>query len=85
MLSYSRQVALCESVRETIKRALAQRDDARVRLRANDIPTTDAILRAVSVSPSIDTEETLKDFIIEHVLGRLRLTAVQKEQLNVNG
>jgi hypothetical protein len=85
MPSYSRQVALCESVREIIKRALAQSDDVRVRLRANNIPPTDAILRAVSVSPSRDTEETLKDFIIEHVLGRLRLTAIQKEHLNVNG
>ena len=38
--SYVRQVAICESVRETIKRALAQSDDVIVRLK----PTTSPLL-----------------------------------------
>jgi hypothetical protein len=84
VLSYVRQVAVCESVRETIKQGLAQSDELGVRLKANHIPTTDGILRMVSLSPGIDTEERLKDLIIEHVLDSLRLTAIQREHLNLN-
>jgi hypothetical protein len=79
-----RQVAICESVRETIKRAFAQSDDVNVRLKANNITTTESVLRAVSLLPSLDTEEKLKDFIIEHILSSLRLTAIQREHLNLN-
>ena len=85
MLSYLRQVAICESVQETIKRALAQSNDMGVRLKANQIPTTDGILRTVSLSPQVNTEEKLKDFLMEHTLGSLRLTASQREQLDLNG
>jgi hypothetical protein len=85
MLSYVRQVVICESVRETIKRALAHSDDMDVRLKASQIPTTDGILRAVSLSQNVNTEEGLKDFLIEHALGSLRLTASQREDLELNG
>ena len=84
MLSYLRQVAICESVRETIKRALARNDDVGVRLAANNIGTTESVLRAVSLLPGLDTEEKLKDFIIEQMLSSLRLTADQRERLNLS-
>jgi hypothetical protein len=84
MVSYVRQVAVCESVREMMKRALGQSDDVDVRLKTNSVPTTDGILRAVSLSPGVDTEEKLKDLIIEHVFDSLRLTAIQREHLNLN-
>lgn len=67
MISYSRQVSICESVRERIKQALHQSDDVNLRLKANDIPTCDSILRTVSVSPNINIEDTLNDFILEHI------------------
>jgi hypothetical protein len=85
VLSYLRQVAIHDSVRETIKRALAQSDDVGVRLKANAIPAYDGILRSVSLYPSVNTEETLKDYIIEHILESLRLTADQRERLNLSG
>jgi hypothetical protein len=84
MLSYLRQVAICESVRGIIKKAFAQSDDVNVRLKANNITTTESVLRAVSLLPSLDTEEKLKDFMIEHILSSLRLTAIQREHLNLN-
>jgi hypothetical protein len=84
VFSYVRQVAICESVRETIKRAFAQSDDVNVRLKANNITTTESVLRAVSLLPSLDTEEKLKDFIIEHILSSLRLTVIQREHLGLN-
>lgn len=84
MFSYVKQVAICETVRETIKRAFAQSDDLNVRLKANNITTTESVLRAVSLLPSLDTEEKLKDFMIEHILSSLRLTAIQREHLNLN-
>jgi hypothetical protein len=84
VISYLRQVAICESVRETIKGALARNDDVVVRLAANSIDTTESVLRAVSLLPSLDTEEKLKDFIIEQMLRSLRLTADQREDLGLS-
>jgi hypothetical protein len=84
VFSYVKQVAICETVRETIKRAFAQSDDLNVRLKANNITTTESVLRAVSLLPSLDSEEKLKDFMIEHILSSLRLTAIQREHLNLN-
>ena len=84
MFSYVKQVAICESVRETIKRAFAQSDDVNVRLKANNITTTESVLRAVSLLPSLDTEDKLKDFMIEHILSSLRLTPIQREHLGLN-
>jgi hypothetical protein len=83
VISYLRQVAICELVRETIKRALAQNDDVGVRLAVNNIDTTESVLRAVSLLPSLDTEEKLKDFIIEQMLRSLLLTADQRERLDL--
>ena len=84
MIDYVRQVAICESVRETIKRSLSQSTDMGMRQKLNDIPTCDSILRVVSLHPNVNTEETLLDFITEHILSSLRLTAFQKEQLNLH-
>jgi hypothetical protein len=84
VISYLRQVAICESVREAIKRALSRNDDVTVRLAANNIDTTETVLRAVSLLPGLDTEEKLKDFIVEQMLSSLRLTADQKERLDLN-
>ena len=84
MISYVRQVALCESVRETIKRALLQDNDVVMKLKANKIPSTDGILRAVSLFPKINTEEALKDLITVRILSSLHLTAAQREQLLLN-
>jgi hypothetical protein len=85
MISYLRQVALCGPVLEMIKRAITRSDDAGVRAKVIHIPTTESILRAVSVLPGIDTEEKLKDFTIEHVLSSLHLTEIQREHLRLNG
>ena len=84
MISYVRQVAICESVRETIKRGLLQGNDMGVRQKVNDIPTTESILRMVSLYPKLDTEETLKEFITNNIINSLRLTATQREQLILN-
>jgi hypothetical protein len=85
MISYVRQVAICESVREMIKRALLLGNDMGVRQKVNDTPTTESILRVVSLYPTLDTEETLKEFITNHIINSLRLTATQREQLTLNG
>lgn len=84
MISYLRQVTICESLRKMIKKGLSQGDDMGIRLKANDIPLNESILRGVSLLPTLDTEEKLKDHIIEQMLGSLRLTAAQKERLNLN-
>jgi hypothetical protein len=84
MFSYLRQVAICESVRQTIKRALAQSDDVEIRQKADDISSTDNILRAARLSPHTETAEALRDFIIEHVLRILNLTGSQQEHLHLN-
>ena len=82
-LDYVRQVAISGSVRKTIERALTQSNDAGIRAKVLDIPTTESILRVVSVRPDIDNEEKLKDFITKHILSNLRLTEIQSEHLNL--
>jgi len=84
MLGYLRQIAICESVRETIRQALVKSDNWQTRLKAGNLPTADYILRAVSLLPDLDTEERLKTFIIKHVLDSLRVTEIEKEQLNLS-
>jgi len=84
MISYVRQIAVCEPVLEMIKRAVAQSDDAGIRAKIIHIPTKESVLRAVSVNPEIDTEEKLRDFTIEHVLVSLQLTEIEKERLNLS-
>jgi len=85
VLSYLRQVAICESVREMIRQALGRSDDWHTKLKASNIPTTESILRAVSVLPGVASEEQLKDFIIDHMLASLHITTIQKEDLTSNG
>jgi hypothetical protein len=84
MINYLRQKEICRSIQKTIKLSLTQYDDISVRRKASDIPTAECILRAVSILPSLDTEEKLKDFIIEHITGSLYLTPIQREHLNLN-
>ena len=84
MLNYLRQVEICGPVMEVIRRAITQSDDAGIRASIVHMPTKESVLRAVSVLQHIDTEEKLKDFIIEHVLSVLRLTEIQREHLNLN-
>ena len=84
MISYMRQVAICNAVREKIKQTLARSNDMGIRTKIINIPTTESVLRAVSLFPNIDTEEELKDFITKHLLSSLRLTTVQQEHPNVN-
>jgi hypothetical protein len=84
VFSYLRQVEICESIRKTIKQALLQSDDKNLKFKIVNIPTNESILRAVSISPDIDTEEKLKDFTIEHISSSLCLTPVQREHLNLN-
>jgi hypothetical protein len=85
MLSYIKQVEICGPVMDAIRRAITQSDDAGTKASVVHMPTKESVLRSVSVLPSIDTEEELKDFIIKHVLNELRLTEIQREHLNLNG
>jgi vacuolar-type H+-ATPase subunit F/Vma7 len=84
MISYVRQIAVCEPVLEMIKRAITESDNAGIRAKIIHIPTKESVLRAVSVNPEIDTEEKLRDFTIEHVLISLQLTEIEKERLNLS-
>ena len=83
MLSYSTQIVICDSVRETIRQILIKSSQLSTKLKAGSVPTTDSILRAVSLLPNMSTEDQLKAFIIKRVLADLRLTESQKEQLNL--
>lgn len=84
MISYLRQIVICESVRKKIIQALNQSDDVRIKLKANHLPTNESTLRAVTLLPTLDTEEQLEKFIMQHMLESLHLTAIQEEQLNLN-
>ncbi len=84
MFSYTRQVSICGSVRKTIEQTLSQSNEMGLRAKISSIPTTESILRAVSLLPNISTEEELKDFIVKHILSNLRLTEAQREYLKLN-
>ena len=84
MVSYVRQMLICDSILKKVRQALGRSSDLRVRERANKIPAADAVLRVVSLIPEMRTEEGLKDFITEYVLGELNLTGVQREQLDLD-
>ncbi len=84
MLSYSRQVVICGSVRKTLEQTIAQSSDIGLRAKINGIPTTESVLRAVSLFSNINTEEELRDFIIKHIVSSLRLTESQQEYLHLN-
>ncbi len=81
MLNYLKQVEICESVQKIVKKSISSSDDKNLKMQNINFPTTESILRAVSVLPNIDTEEKLKDFIIEHISRVLRLAPVQKAEL----
>jgi hypothetical protein len=83
MISYVRQIAICGPVLEMIKRAVTESDDAGIRAKIVHIPTKESVLRAVSLLPSLDTEEKLKEFITNHVLVSLQLSEIQREHLNL--
>jgi hypothetical protein len=78
-----RQVAVCNSVREMIRQVLIKSSQPSTKFKASSIPTTDSILRAVSLLPNVNTEEELKEFIVKCILADLRLSESQKEQLNL--
>jgi hypothetical protein len=80
MLSYIRQAALCNSVRETIREAFS-RDDLATRLKIGNIPSIDSILRTTSLFPHIEDEHTLKPMIIDHILRSLCLPEDQEADL----
>ncbi len=80
-MNYSKQVEICESVRMTIKQTIAQSNDPLIRAKANSLPATESVLRAVSLFSNLDTEEKLRIFIDEHIINDLRLTEIQKEDL----
>jgi hypothetical protein len=82
MVSYVRQMLVCDSILKTMRQELARSSDSSIRQKANKLPTTDAVLRTVSLVSGIETEERLKDYITEYVLGVINLTEVQKEQLS---
>ena len=81
MINYMKQVSVCDSVREIIKRAFTQSTDTSLRMKTGNIPSTDSILRAISLSPHIDDEQTLRQAIVEHTLKTLRLTEDQKADI----
>jgi len=84
MVSYVRQMLICDSILKKVKQALVRSGDLNMRERANRIPDTDAVLRVVSLIQEAWTEEGLKDFIMGYVLGELRLTPIQREQLDLD-
>lgn len=83
MLDYSKQIAICESVRKRIRQALVESSRLPVRLKSSNIPACDSILRAVSLLRNVDTEEKLREFMIQYVLTNLHLTDDQREQLDL--
>ena len=78
MVSYVRQVAVCEPVRKAIARVMNESQDPALKMKTYTIPSTDSVLRAISLSPHIDDEHTLKSAITDHILSVLRLTEDQK-------
>jgi hypothetical protein len=51
MISYTEQMALCRKIREKLIRALSEREDRSIMPLAHYIPTTEAVLRAVTLAP----------------------------------
>jgi hypothetical protein len=62
-----------------MKQTIAQSNDPALRVKINSLPTTESVLRAVSLFPNLDTEEKLKDFIDERIIAALKLTEIQKD------
>lgn len=84
MMSYVKQVPICQAVRRTIERSFAESGDAHFRAKIGKIPPVESVLRAVSLYPNLNTEEELRAFMIKHILSELRLTKDQQERFNKN-
>jgi len=84
MISYVRQVSICQSVRKNIEKSIAESGDIRFRAKISSIPTVESILRAVSLNPNLNTEEELRAFMIKHILSDLHLTEDQQQQFKIN-
>ena len=80
MMSYSKQVPICNDVRKAIERSLSGGGDASFRAKIGKIPPVESVLRAVSLNPNLNTEEELRAFIIQHIFNELRLTRDEQEQ-----
>ena len=80
MMSYVKQVPICQAVRRTIERSFAESGDAHFRAKIGKIPPVESVLRAVSLYQNLNTEEELRAFMIKHILSDLRLTKDQQEQ-----
>jgi hypothetical protein len=80
MISYLKQVPICNDVRKAIERSLSGRGDASFRGKISKIPTVESVLRAVSLNPNLNTEEDLRAFITQHIYNELRLTKDEQEQ-----
>lgn len=80
MISYVRQVPICQSVRKAIEESFTESGDASFRAKIGDIPTVESILRAVSLYPNLNNAEELRTFMVKHILSDLRLTKDQQQQ-----
>lgn len=49
MLSYSTQIVICDSIRETMRQALIKNSQLSIKLKVSSVPITDSILSAVSL------------------------------------
>jgi hypothetical protein len=85
MISYLRQVALCGPIRNKIIQALTQSGDVSIKRKTSHLATNESTLRAVTLFSTLDTEEKLEKFIMEHMVSSLNLTAIQREELNLKG
>ncbi len=84
MISYVRQVPICNDVRKTIARSLDETGDANFRARISKIPPVESVLRAASLYPNLNTEEELRAFITRHIFDELGLTKDEQEQFKRN-
>lgn len=81
MISYVKQVPICNDVRKAVERSLAETGNATFRAMIHKIPPVESVLRAVSLYPKLNIEEELRVFMIQHIFDELRLTKDQQEQL----
>lgn len=84
MMSYVRQVPICQAVRRTIEKSFAESGDPAFRAKISNIPPVESILRAVSLYPNLNTEEELRAFMVRHILSDLRLTKDQQQRFTIH-
>jgi len=80
MISYLKQVPICNDVRKAVERSLSGSGDVSFRGKISKIPSVESVLRAVSLNPNLNTEEELRIFITQHIFNELRLTKEELEQ-----